>query len=133
VNTDFPVFRLADVYLMLAESVIRGGTGSSMSTALGYVNQLRSRAFGADYDTAGKLQASDLTQKFILDERARELYWEATRRTDLIRYNLFTTADYIWQWKGGIKSGTSVDSKYNIYPIPTSDLMANPNLKNENY
>ena len=133
VNTDFPVFRLADVYLMLAESVIRGGTGSSVSTALGYLNQLRARAFGNDYETAGKLSEADLTKDFILDERARELYWECSRRTDLIRYNKFTTSDYLWQWKGGVKSGVAVDSKYNIYPIPASDLTANPNLTNENY
>jgi len=133
VNTDFPVFRLADVYLMLAESVVRGGAGSDISTALGYVNQLRARAFGANYDAYGKLSASDLTTDFILNERARELYWECTRRTDLIRYNEFTTANYLWQWKGGVKNGTAVDSKYNVYPIPTSDLTANPNLKNDNY
>jgi len=133
VNTDFPVFRLADVYLMLAESVVRGGAGSDISTALGYVNQLRARAFGANYNAYGKLSASDLTTDFFLDERARELYWECTRRTDLIRYNKFTTANYLWQWKGGVKNGTAVDSKYNVYPIPTSDLTANPNLKNDNY
>ena len=133
VNTDYPMFRLADVYLMLAESVLRGGTGSSISTALDLVNQLRQRAFGDNYDTAGKLTQAELTTDFILDERARELYWEGTRRTDLIRYNKFTTADYIWQWKGGVMDGKAVDSKYNIYPIPTSDLTANPNLYNENY
>lgn len=133
VNTDFPLFRLADVYLMLAESVTRGGSGSSVSTALDLVNQLRERAFGENYETSGKLTEADLTTDFILDERARELSWECTRRTDLIRYSKFTTADYIWQWKGGVKDGRAVDSKYNIYPIPTSDLTANPNLYNENY
>lgn len=44
-ETDFPMFRLADVYLMLAESVLRGGEGVSRADALGYVNKLRSRAF----------------------------------------------------------------------------------------
>jgi len=61
------------------------------------------------------------------------MYWECTRRTDLIRYNEFTTSTYLWQWKGGVKTGMAVDSKYNVYPIPTSDMTANPNLKNENY
>ncbi len=133
VNTDFPVFRLADVYLMLAEAVVRGGSGSSASTALGYVNDLRKRAFGDAYETSGILRASDLTVDFFLDERAREMYWEGTRRTDLIRFNKFTTSSYVWQWKGGVKDGRAVDSKYNIYPIPTTDLTANPNLYNENY
>lgn len=133
VNTDFPVFRLADVYLMLAESVARGGTGSSSTTTLAYLNDLRKRAFGDSYDTHGRLELTDLTKDFILEERARELYLECSRRTDLIRYNKFTTSSYLWQWKGGVKDGKSVDDKYNIYPIPTSDLTANPNLKNENY
>lgn len=133
VNTDFPVFRLADVYLMLAESVIRGGTGSSTTIALGYVNDLRKRAFGDSYETNGKVRETEFIRDFILDERARELYWEGIRRTDLIRYDKFTTSSYRWQWKGGVKDGVAVDSKYNIYPIPTTDLTANPNLYNENY
>lgn len=130
VNTDWPMFRLADVYLMLAEAVVRGGSGSSRTVALGYINQLRERAFG---DTSGNIADSEMTPDFILDERARELYWEATRRTDLIRYDKFTTNSYLWQWKGGVKNGAAVDSKYNIYPIPASDLTANPNLYNDNY
>jgi len=133
VDTDFPMFRLADVYLMLAEAVIRGGSGASAEEALGYVNQIRQRAFGDAWETSGKITISDLTADFILDERGRELYWECARRTDLIRYGKFTGDSYIWQWKGGIKDGTGVDSKYNIYPIPASELTANPNLKNENY
>ena len=133
VNTDFPVFRLADVYLMLAEAVVRGGSGSSSAGATGYVNELRQRAFGADYESDGRIRESDLTNDFILAERARELYWEGTRRTDLIRHHKFTTSDYLWQWKGGAKDGRAVDSKYTIYPIPTTDLTANPNLKNEHY
>ena len=133
VNTDYPMFRLPDVYLMLAESVLRGGSGSSATIALSLVNELRERAFGDNYESSGRLTSAELTTDFILDERARELYWECTRRTDLIRYGKFTTSAYIWQWKGGVKDGKAVDSKYNDYPIPTSDLTANPNLYNEDY
>lgn len=130
VNTDFPVFRLADVYLMLAEAVVKGGEGSSRSTALGYVNDLRRRAFG---DDSGNITDAQLTADFILDERARELYLECVRRTDLIRYGKFTTSAYLWQWKGDLMAGQAVDSKYNMYPIPSTELTANPNLYNENY
>lgn len=133
VNTDFPVFRLADVYLMLGEAVARGGAGATKAEALGYINLLRERAFGDAYSTNGILRETDLTVDFFLDERARELYWECTRRTDLIRYNKFTTASYLWQWKGGVQEGIEVNSKYNIYPIPTADLTANPNLSNPEY
>ncbi|MDR2804672.1 MAG: RagB/SusD family nutrient uptake outer membrane protein [Dysgonamonadaceae bacterium] len=131
VNTDFPMFRLADVYLMFAEAVVRGGTGASFADARAYINLLRERAYG---DNSGNvLSDSDLKLDLILDERARELYWECTRRTDLIRFGRFTGNSYVWQWKGGVKEGTGTDEKYNIYPIPYTELSANPNLTNENY
>ena len=130
VNTDYPLFRLADVYLMMAEAVVRGGSGSDRATVLGYINDLQRRAYGND---SQKKEDAELTDTFILKERARELYWEGYRRTDLIRFGSFTTDKYLWQWKGGEKGGTAVNSKYNIYPIPTTELTANPNLYNENY
>lgn len=130
VNTDYPLFRLADVYLMMAEAVVRGGTGIDRNTVLGYINDLQQRAFGDDMHSKND---ADLTLDFILKERARELYWEGYRRTDLIRYNYYTTGSYLWQWKGEEENGVAVDSKYNIYPIPNTELTANPNLTNENY
>ena len=51
----------------------------------------------------------------------------------MIRYGQFTGGSYKWQWKGGVVDGRSTESKYNVYPIPTAELSANPNLKNENY
>ncbi|MFX8844659.1 RagB/SusD family nutrient uptake outer membrane protein, partial [Acinetobacter baumannii] len=87
-------------YLIYAESVLRGGTGGDAATALGYINALRQRAYG---NTSGNITATQLTTDFILDERARELYWEGFRRTDLIRYNKFVDATYLWPWKGGVK------------------------------
>lgn len=130
VNTDFPVFRLADTYLMLAESVLRGGQGASTAEAVALVNELRERAYG---DESGNIAGSQLTLDWILDERGREMLWEGTRRTDLIRYGYFTGSARIWQWKGGVMEGRAVDSKYNIYPIPATELSANPNLSNDNY
>lgn len=132
VNTDYPLFRLADVYLMYAEATARGGNGD-MATAVGYVNALRERAFGDNSQNVAETVLTGNNFRFFLDERARELYWECTRRTDLIRFNLFTTADYLWEFKGGVSDGTSVESKYNYYPIPSAELTANPNLKNEEY
>lgn len=130
VSTDFPMFRLADVYLMLAESVLRGGTGATKTEALQYVNDIRDRAYG---NTSGRISDGDLTPDFILAERGRELYWECVRRTDLVRFGKFTSSEYVWQWKGGVKDGKGVDEKFNLYPIPAAELSANPNLKNENY
>lgn len=130
-DTDFPMFRLGDVFLMYAEAILRGGTGGSLATALQYVNALRERSYG---DQGGNIADADLTLNFIIDERARELYWECHRRTDLIRFGLFTTDQYIWTWKGGVKDGQSVSSIYNVYPLAASDVGANPNLdQNEGY
>ena len=129
-DIDFPVFRLAEIYLTYAEAVLRGGAGGSTATALNYVNQIRGRAYANNpSSTSGNITNAALTLDFILDERARELYWEAHRRTDLIRYNRFTTAAYLWAWKGNVKAGRAVDDKYNLFPIPTADLLANPNLE----
>lgn len=126
VDLDFPLFRLGDVYLMYAEAVLRGGSGGSSATALGYINALRDRAYG---DASGEIATGDMTLSFILDERGRELYWEGSRRTDLIRFGLFTSGTYVWPWKGGAINGTSVDDKYNIYPLASTDIVANPALK----
>jgi len=128
-DTDFPMFRLADVYLMYAEAVVKGGAGGDQDKAVRLINDLRERAYGSDYPAEGKISASDLSEQFILDERARELYWEGYRRTDLIRYNQFTTSNYLWAWKGQIQEGRATNQKYRLYPIPASDLNANPNLQ----
>ncbi|HNP17808.1 MAG TPA: RagB/SusD family nutrient uptake outer membrane protein [Fulvivirga sp.] len=125
VDTDWPVFRLADAYLMYAEAVLRGGTGGDLATALTLVNDLRQRAYG---NASGNITSGQLTLDFILDERSRELYWEATRRVDLIRFGQFTTSG-VWPWKGGTEAGSVTDAKYNIFPIPATDLAANPGLK----
>jgi hypothetical protein len=124
-DVDFPIFRLAEIYLIYAEAVARGGTGGSNATALGYLSQLAIRGRPNDPNASTYPQ---LTLPYILNERGRELFWEGFRRTDLIRYNQFTTNAYLWAWKGGIRGGTAVDDKFKIYPIPTTDIVANPNL-----
>ena len=136
VDTDFPLFRLGDVYLMYAEAVLRGGQGGTEAKALEYVNLLRDRAYnnptgGTDgHVSLAELKAPD----FILQERGRELYWEASRRTDLVRFGKFTGGSYLWPWKGGVKAGQSVPAYRNLYPLPSADLVANPTLKqNQGY
>ena len=120
VDIDFPMFRLADVYLMLAESAYRNG---DQGTALNYVNMLRERAYGNSNNNMSSINLDD-----ILDERSRELAWEGSRRTDLIRFGKFTSGDYVWPFKGGDVSGVGTSSHLELYPIPTSDLILNPNL-----
>jgi len=125
-DTDFPMFRLADAYLMAAEAILRGASGASTTKATEYFNVVRTRAYTG---TSGNISASELNLDLILDERAREFYWECHRRTDLVRFNKLTTSDYLWAWKGGVIGGTSVNPKFNIFPIPAADIAANPKLK----
>ena len=125
VDTDYPLFRLADVYLTYAEAVLRGGAGGDQTQALTYINRLRQRAYT---NATGNIAAANLTLDFILDERARELYWEGYRRTDLIRYGRFTNGDYVWPWKGNALAGIKTDAHFNVYPIPSSELGANPEI-----
>ncbi|MFI5214015.1 MAG: RagB/SusD family nutrient uptake outer membrane protein [Gemmatimonadales bacterium] len=124
VDTDFPMFRLAEAYLIYAEAAVR--TGTNLAQALTYVNAIRTRAGIA------ALTAPQLTAQAVLDERGRELAWEAHRRTDLIRYGLFagpTSGSYLWAWKGNVLAGQATDAHLNLYPIPATELVANPNLK----
>jgi hypothetical protein len=99
-----------------------------LATALGYVNAIRTRSGDvADGKAAGAVGSIDLD--FILDERARELYWEGHRRTDLIRFGKYTGTTYLWPFKGGVKEGASIPDFRKIFPIPAADLATNPNLK----
>jgi starch-binding outer membrane protein, SusD/RagB family len=122
-STDFPLYRLGDAYLMYAECAVRSAANADMSTALGYVNALRTRA------NATQITASQMNLQFILDERAKELTMEGHRRTDLIRFGKFTGNSYLWPWKGGTLNGTTIPETYNLYPIPLTAIQSNNNLK----
>ena len=125
VGVDMPLFRLAEQYLIYAEAVLRGGSGGDLNTALGYINNIRARAYG---NTSGNIGPTELTLNFLIDERGRELYWEGHRRTDLIRFNRFVESSYLWPWKGNVANGTGVSPNYKIFPIPSSEVSANKNL-----
>lgn len=128
VYTDFPLFRLGEIHLNYAEAVLRGGTGGDQATALQLVNDLRRRAYKNEAATAATITAGQLTLDFILDERGREFFFEAQRRTDLVRFGKFTGSSYIWPWKGNVPAGRSIADTYRVYPIPSDDIGANQNL-----
>ena len=120
-DTDFPMFRLGDVYLMLAECQVVGGI---QCDGIARFNDIRERAGVAKIDNP--------TRANILDERARELAWECHRRSDLVRFGLLTSGDYLWAHKGmnsNVGTPHGVDAKYNLYPLASSDVISNPNLK----
>lgn len=139
-SIDFPLFRTADAYLMAAEAILRGGGGTA-AEALGYVNEVRERAYmsgkyakaGIRSDVSGVISQQELTLDFILSERQKELASELTRRTDLIRFGKYTKGNN-WDWKNGVRLGGDVDDKYKLFPIPESELTNNPALEqNEGY
>lgn len=122
-STDYPVFRLADAYLMRAEASYNLGNAADAVTD---VNLIRTRAYG---NTTGNITASGLNPQFLLDERGREFYYEGQRRTDLVRFGQFTNGAYKWQWKGGTFNGSPTDKHLDIFPIPGDEVSANPNIK----
>ncbi|MDR0892434.1 MAG: starch-binding outer membrane lipoprotein SusD [Mediterranea sp.] len=117
-DTDIPLFRLAEAYMTRAEAYFRLGQAD---LATDDVNVLRRRAHATEFNT-------NVTEQNLIDEWAREFYMEGRRRSDLIRFGMFTTTKYLWDWKGGTKDGSAVPSFYNRYPIPASDLNNNRNM-----
>lgn len=128
-DTDFPLFRLADAMLMYAEACFRSGGGACEANAEDYVNDIRDRADADGGDADFGAMSDDAVLDYILDERGRELIWEAHRRTDLIRYGLFTGGEYLWAFKGGPAGGTATSADLNLYPIPANEIIANPNME----
>ena len=121
VDTDFPMMRYADVLLMAAECQLNGASIDGLAA----FNQVRARA--------GMPAVDQLTAQLIIDERGRELYQECWRRSDLIRFGLFTSG-YNWQWKGNVQEGRDVESYRTLFPIPDSDRLANTGLQqNQGY
>ncbi|MBQ6649431.1 MAG: RagB/SusD family nutrient uptake outer membrane protein [Muribaculaceae bacterium] len=120
--------RAAEAYLTYAEAVTRlAGSGAAPADAVDAINKLRERAH------ATKKASYSLND--ILDEWSREFYFEGRRRVDLIRFGKFGgTTDYKWQWKGGAYAGRDFEAYRNVFAIPNDDILANPNLKqNEGY
>lgn len=106
---DYPVIRLAEMYLTAAEAIMNGG-GGSQAEATEFINNLRERAGIAALNT--------VTLEDVRNERCRELYQENSRRTDLIRYNQWSTG-YNWEWKGGSMAGANLPAYTRNYPLPS--------------
>lgn len=116
-DIDFPMIRLSEIYLIYAEACMNLGQAN---TALPKVQELAARA--------GAITPTSITQEWLIEERARELMWEGHRRTDLIRYDKFTSSSFLWTYKGGSFSGQGFDDHMKIFAIPASELASNPEL-----
>jgi hypothetical protein len=114
-DVDFPMIRLAEIYLIYAEACMNIG---DEIPGLSRLAELSARA--------GVSPPEEITEEFLMEERARELMWEAHRRTDLIRFGLFTSSDYLWPYKGGDSfAGQAFPSYKTLFPLPPTELAVN--------
>ena len=116
-DTDIPLLRYAEAFMTRAEAKWRLGDNEA---ALKDINTLRARA--------NAKALTNLTEQDVIDEWCREFYMEGRRRSDLNRFDMFVGKKYIWDWKGGVAKGQSVDSHFKFYPIPIDDINGNPNM-----
>ena len=112
-GNDYILLRYADVLLMKAEAIQRGGTDATGQSATLLINNIRS-VRGASTPVA-------VDDKMILAERGRELYWEGWRRNDMIRFGVFN--DPVDQ------RATKSDPTRTLFPIPQRAVDTNPNLQ----
>lgn len=115
-DMDIPLIRYAEAFMTRAEAKWRKGD----MTAINDVNVLRARA--------NATPLIQLTEQDLIDEWSREFYMEGRRRSDLIRFDMFTGKKYNWAWKGGVPNGQAVDSHFKYYPIPLDDINNNENM-----
>ncbi len=117
-DTDFPMFRLAEIYLTRAEAKFRlNGSQDGLADIL----EVQGRA-------NRNLKATSVDEQTLIDEWCREFYMEGRRRSDLVRFGLFTGSKYLWSFKGGSENGQGIPTKCDIYPIPGDEMKNNPNM-----
>jgi len=114
-DMDIPLLRYAEAYMIRCEAKFRQGKEATTD-----INTIRTRA--------GAAPLTSVSEQDIIDEWCREFYMEGRRRSDLIRFGLFTGGNYVWAWKGGVPAGQTIDGHFKYYPVPTDDLNNNPNM-----
>jgi hypothetical protein len=146
-SNDFPLFRYADVLMMKAECLLRTGHADE---AAELVTQVRQRAFKSnsakavvtgnqllndtskyDYGLRNHLittheTTADIQYGRFLDELAWEFNQEGRRRTDLIRFGVFTKKSWLSHKPNGDYRA--------LFPIPRDEIAKNANLEqNDGY
>ncbi|WAC12768.1 RagB/SusD family nutrient uptake outer membrane protein [Dyadobacter pollutisoli] len=113
-SRDYFAFRLADVYLMLAEALIQSGNQTEAAAAL---NMVRYRAGWPGKKDAMMLAAKDVTMESIIEERARELAGEQTRWLDLKRWGLL-----VERVKKYNPQAANIQAFHALRPIPQTQI-----------
>lgn len=113
-DNDYPILRYGEVLLNKAEALARLN-GFDDATALGLVNEIRDRAGVSDFLT--------MTEGDLLAERGRELFQEALRRTDLIRFGAW--GDAWWE------KPAHADAFKDLFPIPIEQIQASQTSPNQ--
>lgn len=127
-SIDFPMIRVAEMYLTYAEAQARiGGGQTSDATAVDYIYKLHERA--GLTDKVSYVKPVSITLEDVFNEISKELFWEGLRRTTLIRFDRFSSADFLWPFKGGVKNGQGFSDYLELFPLPADDLLANDKLK----
>ena len=117
-DTDFPLFRLAEIYLTRAEAKYRLNGSQDGLEDIKYVQGRANR----------QVLATSVDDQTLIDEWCREFFMEGRRRSDLVRFGLFTGSKYLWSFKGGVEKGAGTPAYYDIYPIPYNEIKNNPNM-----
>ena len=114
-DIDWPLIRLGEIHLIYAEACMHaGGDASAQVKALA--------------ERAGVAAPATIDADFLMAERARELMWEAHRRTDLIRFGKWISG-YNWTYKGGNFGGQDLPEHFNVFPVPSTELATNLDLQ----
>ena len=130
-DTDIPMLRLAEAYMIQAEALFRKG---DQGGALNIINNvIRARANAEPLLT--------LDEESLVDEWSREFYYEGRRRIDLVRFGRFFGAEadqnrYHWEGRMGKNDGpqfftTGTPEYMNWFPVPSEDKKSNPNFKTD--
>ena len=114
-DIDWPLIRLGEIHLIYAEACMHAGGNASEQVA-------------ALAKRAGVTAPATIDADYLMAERARELMWEAHRRTDLIRYGKWISG-YNWTYKGGNFGGQDLPEHFNVFPVPSTELATNLDLQ----
>ena len=129
-DTDIPLLRLAEAYMIQAEALFRNGDKTGALSIIN--NTIRARA--------NAIPLTSLDEETLLDEWSREFYFEGRRRIDLVRFGRFFGPDsdmYRYHWEGRMGKPdaqpfvTGTPEYMNWFPVPSEDKRANPHYKTD--